>query len=120
MVDITGLATLVILGTLLLVIILVVIVVVTVAHRGRRVLGSYRGSIKPEAVTRVLKANFSLEELRELCFEMGIDYDSLTGENKPAKVDQLVARCQLEGRYDELAGRVLGKRPNLADELLKK
>ena len=48
-------------------------------------------------------------ELRDLCFDLGVDYESLRGEGKAAKVRELIAHLELEaGRTD----------PTTADELI--
>lgn len=41
-----------------------------------------------------LKARFDLEELRTLCFELGVDYDNLRGEGKSAKMRELITYLQ--------------------------
>ena len=43
---------------------------------------------------RRLTTEFDLEELRTLCFDMGIDFDDLRGEGKDAKARELVMYCQ--------------------------
>ena len=54
---------------------------------------------------------FSEDELRTLCFEMGIDYDSLPGQGKSAKARDLVEYCDRRGRVDELLDRCHRERP---------
>jgi hypothetical protein len=50
--------------------------------------------------------HYDLEELRTLCSELSIDYDSLRGEGKAAKARELVAYCERKGRIDELRQRI--------------
>jgi hypothetical protein len=59
-----------------------------------------------------LDSSFSPDELRDLCFEMGIDYDALPGEGKSARARELVAYCQRHGRLPELVANVVAKRPH--------
>lgn len=51
----------------------------------------------PSQIRRELTEKVNEEELRTLCFDWGIDYDSLPGKGKAAKVRELVAR---EQRHD--------------------
>ena len=50
----------------------------------------------------ILVTHFSDGELRDLCFDLGIDYESLPGEGKSAKARELVAYCQRRDRLAEL------------------
>jgi nucleoside phosphorylase len=50
--------------------------------------------------------HFSDQELRDLCQDMGIDYESLPGEGKSAKARELVAFCERRGRISELKQRL--------------
>ncbi len=47
-----------------------------------------------------LVSYFNDNELRDLCFDLGIDYESLPGEGKAAKARELVDYCR---RYDRLS-----------------
>ena len=60
----------------------------------------------------VLVEAFTDDDLRDLCFDMSIDYESLPGDNKSAKARELVLYCQKRGRLEELAGHVRRLRPN--------
>ena len=57
---------------------------------------------------------FSLDEIESLCFTTGIDFESLPGEGKGAKIRELIAFCQRRGRLDELADKVRTERPQVA------
>jgi hypothetical protein len=59
---------------------------------------------------------FSDSELRDLCFELSIDYESLGGDNKPAKARELVAYCQRRNRLAELETACLQLRPNASKD----
>lgn len=45
---------------------------------------------------------FDDNELRDLCFDLGIDYQNLSGDNKSAKIRELIMHCERYGRYQEL------------------
>ena len=45
---------------------------------------------------------FSDQELRDLCQDMGIDYESLPGDGKAGKARELIAFCERRGRIPEL------------------
>ena len=45
---------------------------------------------------------FDDNELRDLCFDLDIDYESLPAIGKSAKARELVAHCQRHKRYQEL------------------
>ncbi|MCA9996700.1 MAG: leucine-rich repeat domain-containing protein [Anaerolineales bacterium] len=50
-----------------------------------------------------LNAQSNLEEVRQLCFKLGVDYENLEGETKSAKTRALVQLLGRLGRLDELA-----------------
>lgn len=50
----------------------------------------------------LIETYFDEEELKTLCFDLRIDYDSLGGNNKSAKVRELIKRCQREKQVEEL------------------
>ena len=45
----------------------------------------------PTQLRRLLIQHFDLEELRDLCFDLEVDYDSLRGDDKRVKTRELVA-----------------------------
>jgi hypothetical protein len=49
-----------------------------------------------------IREKFNDNELRDLCFELDIDYESLPGEGKAAKVRELVTYCQRRDRLVDL------------------
>jgi hypothetical protein len=51
---------------------------------------------------RILDKGFDLEELRTLCFELGVDYDDLRGEGKVNKARELISYLDRRGRTSEL------------------
>jgi hypothetical protein len=60
-----------------------------------------------------MNEHFNLGEIKTLCFGMGIDFDSLEGEGKGAKIRELIAFCQRRGRDDELLAKVQTERPHV-------
>lgn len=59
-------------------------------------------SPSPAELRRVLTERFDLEELRNLCFDLGIDFDNLRGEGKAAKARELVAYLQRRQELERL------------------
>ncbi len=55
---------------------------------------------------------FNDSELRDLCFDLGIDYENLGGDNKTAKARELVGYGLRHGRLAELEAACRRLRPN--------
>lgn len=70
-------------------------------------------SSEAEELYKLCLIYFSLEEIRELCFELRVDYDSLTGEGKPAKIRELILYLYRRDRLYEFVEVVRRKRPQL-------
>ena len=68
---------------------------------------------EPDLVTlhTVLTQSFDLEELRTLCFELGVAYDDLRREGRTAKARELLKLCQRKEQLDRLVVRVRQARP---------
>ncbi len=66
---------------------------------------------------RFINDHFSLAEVHELSFEMGIDYDALPGGLKSAKIMGLILYCRHRDRHEELIERVIQARPNWHEQL---
>jgi len=58
--------------------------------------------------------NFGDNDLRDLCVEMNVDYESLPGEGKSAKARELIAYCERRGRLPDLVTKCYELRPNVA------
>lgn len=56
---------------------------------------------------------FSLSDIRTLCFDLGIDYDKLAGEEKVGKVRELLLFVQRVGRENELITYLSSARPKV-------
>jgi len=57
---------------------------------------------------------FNADELRDLCFDLGIEYENLGGDNKSAKARELVAYCQRHSRLADLEAACRRLRPDTA------
>jgi hypothetical protein len=62
-------------------------------------------------LVRALIAHFSLDELRLLCAGLGVDYEALNGDTKPARALDLMLTCARRGRLAELAAAIREERP---------
>jgi|GEM_PF-5858671 len=60
---------------------------------------------------QLLADYFDENELRDLCFDLRIGYDSLTGEGKTAKARELVAYCDRHGSIPDLVEKCYELRP---------
>jgi Effector-associated domain 7/CHAT domain/Tetratricopeptide repeat len=63
---------------------------------------------------RMLLEHFSDGELRDLCFDLGTDYESLPGEGKANKARELILACGRMGKLAALVARCTQQRPNTA------
>jgi len=63
-----------------------------------------------------LTDHFNESELRDLCFDLDVDYESLPGEGKGDKARELVAYFERRGRTCELADLVKRLRPHVSEE----
>ncbi len=62
---------------------------------------------------QILTTRFNDGELRSLCFDLGVDYESLPGEGKADKARELVAYCERHERIPELIRNLIQLRPDL-------
>lgn len=61
----------------------------------------------------LLRESFDESELRDICFHLGIDYESLPGQDKRGKTRSLIELCLRAGRAKELATYCHELRPNV-------
>jgi hypothetical protein len=61
----------------------------------------------------LLTEYFNLDELRALCFQLGLDYEELRGEVKSARARDLITVMLRQNRLAELADRLKVQRPNV-------
>jgi hypothetical protein len=63
------------------------------------------------ALRDFLVAHFNEDDLRDLCFELGIDDQDVPGTTKPAKAREMVIYCQRQMRLEELKAVCAQRRP---------
>ena len=68
-----------------------------------------KSNVDPATLRRALENKFDLEEIRDLCFDLNVDFDALRGAGKKAR--EVVAYCQRRDRLEELATRLATLRP---------
>ena len=56
--------------------------------------------------------SFDIEELKTLCFDLELDYDTISGENKDAKIRELIKLMQRKDRMPQLVLQLKKSRPN--------
>ena len=61
----------------------------------------------------LLSDSFNLEELRLLCFDLGLDYENLAGGTKGMKAQNLITYLQRRGKLQRLLDVVKSQRPNV-------
>jgi hypothetical protein len=62
----------------------------------------------------LLIESFDLEELHSLCFDLGINFDSLAGSTIDSKARELIAYCQRHLRLPDLLAACRQHRPHIA------
>jgi hypothetical protein len=60
-----------------------------------------------------LRDHFDEQELRTLCFDLGVDYDDLPGEGRSDRARELVAYFERRGQSHYLAGACVMLRPEV-------
>lgn len=65
-----------------------------------------------QELARILKASFNESELRDLCFELQVDYESVSGKNKSDKARELVGYMERHGQFGQLYEQVKKLRPH--------
>ncbi len=75
---------------------------------------------KPETnrvrLRMMIDEHFNKSELQTLCFDMGVDYDSINGENKSDKARELVAYCERRQIIPDLVAKCRELRPKVSWE----
>ncbi|MDX1616641.1 MAG: hypothetical protein R3300_20200 [Candidatus Promineifilaceae bacterium] len=61
----------------------------------------------------LLRDSFSEDDLRDLCFDLGLDYDNLPGDGKAAKAREIVIYFGRRQRLPDLAEHLGRTRPDL-------
>lgn len=72
-------------------------------------------SLPPELIILALKIqiHFSLEEMNQLCFSLGIEPEDITGNTRAEKSREIVLYLHRRGRISELRNAVKKQRPNV-------
>jgi hypothetical protein len=60
-----------------------------------------------------LASTMNDDELETLCFDLGVDYENLKGDNKETKARELVLHCDRTSKIIELIGLCRAMRPNV-------
>ena len=74
------------------------------------------GRASPETRSTLVKAledEFSLEEIRNLCFDLGLDPDNIPGNTKASKARELILYCERRGTVRQLGEAIRRARPEL-------
>jgi hypothetical protein len=62
---------------------------------------------------RILADGYNIDELRDLCFELGIDYEDIPGDTRSAKARELVLFARRRGLEARLVEQIMRDRPHL-------
>ena len=60
-----------------------------------------------------LAAGFSLDEIKALCFELGLDYEDIAGTTRSAKIIELILYCERHRTLPQLAAAIHRARPGV-------
>jgi formylglycine-generating enzyme required for sulfatase activity len=80
---------------------------------GERDLSSTYSHVYLRELRQLIDRHFDLEGLRTLCFDLGVEYDSLLGEGKANKARELVTLMNRLERLDELVALCELERPKI-------
>ena len=67
-----------------------------------------------KVLREIIARHFNLEELQLLCFDLGVDYENVTGQSKNNKALEIVTHCQRHNSINTLINLVKKLRPNIA------
>ncbi len=62
---------------------------------------------------KMMERYFDLEEIRTLCFQLNVDYDSVRGEGKSARIRHLILDLARHGRLEQLVAMASMERPHV-------
>lgn len=68
-------------------------------------------ALDPVGTLHFIDRHYSLDELRTLCFELGVDYDNLPGEGKKGKARELILSESRRRGLERLAGLLRREHP---------
>ncbi|MBX3056688.1 MAG: hypothetical protein KF770_09475 [Anaerolineae bacterium] len=69
--------------------------------------------VSSSQLAQALNRYFNSAELRELCHDLGIEYENLGGKSKSEKALELIGYCERHGRTDDLINYIQRARPNM-------
>jgi hypothetical protein len=72
--------------------------------------------VTPQILRQFIFLYFNDNQLRDLYFELDVDYDSLPGRGKRDKAREIVAFCNRQKRFDRLVELCQKKRPKAFSE----
>lgn len=64
-------------------------------------------------LVNIIDSRFSISELQELCFELGIEYENIAGNTKTAKARELYMYCKRRSQIDMLIQTIHKVRPDI-------
>lgn len=70
-------------------------------------------AVDPVRLWEILDEHFTFDELHNLCFALGIDFESLPGDGKKSKAREIVIYCRNRATMEQLVGKVRQERPGL-------
>lgn len=73
-------------------------------------------TMKPTELQQKIADSFSLNEIKVLCFELGIEYEELSGDTRGIKSLELVKYCERRNRFDELVIKCIEMNPGAFGE----
>ncbi len=62
---------------------------------------------------QLLNEHFNLAEIRDLCFRLNVDYESVAGDEKPSRIRELLLRLGRNGRLPDLITTAQQQRPHV-------
>ncbi|MBE2224404.1 MAG: hypothetical protein IAF02_22880, partial [Anaerolineae bacterium] len=68
--------------------------------------GNEKNTLDPVELKEALVERYNENELRELCFDLRISYDDLSGDNRRTKIVSLIEYCDRRESLEELAQKV--------------
>jgi hypothetical protein len=74
-------------------------------------IGSSMNDLK--VLQNVLVNHFDMAELKDLAFDLSIDYENIPGTTKSSTARELILYCQRRGRLNELVAGIQHRRPHL-------
>ena len=74
-------------------------------------------SYSPAELRQWVEERFGIEDLKVLCFDLGIEYENLPGETKSLKIVSLLTFAERKGRLPDLIAKFHQERPGATSEI---